>query len=188
MTTFFLRRRHFKMLSYDPTKVRALLFYLHKATEKVQKRELARKKVQVAIHKLKNISEEKIQKDIDALSDRIAEAMALEDQILAKQQGEAQIHSELLEKIDKLQAKLKRYIETAESREQRMKKLEEKIFKVTQPKKFQIVELKAGLSELESIYKEEKRSGEHRPEELLDIRNKITALKSRIRELEQDYL
>lgn len=176
------------MLTFDVGKTRTWLYYLGRASVKVKERAIAREKVRVAVKRLKQISTKNIQKDINLLERRISEALKKENQLLTKQKEEDLVHFDLLEKVDLLQKKLGRYLETKDAREERMKKLEDKIFRITQPKKFQIIELKEGLKHLEDIYIEEKKSGEHYPEDLLDIDNKIKLLKSRIKNLEEDYL
>ena len=50
--------------TFDVTKARTLLHYLGRATHKLEEREQARKKVRVAINRLKKISSKNVKKDI----------------------------------------------------------------------------------------------------------------------------
>jgi len=171
------------MAHFDVTKARTFLHYCSKATQKLKERELARKKIAVALKRLKGISTETIQKDIDVLEKQISQALQAEKKILTKQDREATIHGDLQDKIDLLQKKLGRYIETKEARENKLKDLEEKILKLTHPEKYKILELKEELRELEQDYEEEKSAGNHKPSELREVEERIFSLKERIQEL-----
>ncbi|MBD3318301.1 hypothetical protein GF342_00125 [Candidatus Woesearchaeota archaeon] len=176
------------MLAFDVSKVRTLLYYLGQSNKRLEERERSREKVRMAINRLKTISPETFEKDIHQLEATVSEALENEKKILSRQMQEEREHNELLMKIDKLQEKLSRYLDTRENREKRLKKLEEKIFSVTQPKKYEVVKLKEGLEMLEKQYKEERKSGEHSAQDMKDIAKHIKLLKDKIKELEESYL
>ncbi|MFC1774928.1 hypothetical protein ACFLZN_01280 [Nanoarchaeota archaeon] len=175
-------------LDIDTTyKTTVFLHYLGRANKKLEDRALAKEKVKIALSKLRKISTKKVQKDLNVLEKRIAEALEKEQKIIAKQEQEEKEQSELLEKIDKLHDKLSRYLETSEARKKRIKKLENKIFEVTNPKRYKIMQLKEILFDLEKEYKDEKKSKNYSSKELSEVARKIDFLKQKIKRLEANH-
>lgn len=172
------------MLSFDVAKARTALFYLGKANRKLKDREIARQKVKLAINRLKKISTTNIKKDLAELERRIAQALAMEKRVTGVTRDDEAEHNELIDKIDALQLKLAKYMDTSDAREKRIRELEHKILKSTQPKLYEMVMLKEGLVDLEREYQEEKQSGQHKPDDLKQIDKKIKRLRKRLKELE----
>ncbi|MEM3154589.1 MAG: hypothetical protein QW165_03440 [Candidatus Woesearchaeota archaeon] len=167
----------------DRGKSTLFLYYLARAMHKVDERELARKKVNLALKQLKKISTKDLHSHIEELEGHISEAITKEKQILGHQKGEEAVHTELAHKITRLEKKLGKYLQSQEARKKRIEELENKIKSKFESKRERIEILRDGLKKLVKLYHEAKKS--NAPKERLlgiarrmeNIRCKIDALK-----------
>lgn len=165
----------------DRTKSSVFLYYLARAASKLEHRDVAHKKVKLAINQLKQINDKRLSQHVEELEGHIAEAIAHEKRIKAHQQGEEGVHAELTHKITKLEHKLGRYLDTQEERKKRVDELERKIKEKFETKRKTMVDLKKDIERLTKLYKELKKDKKHSTSDLLRVASKIAALKEAIR-------
>lgn len=169
----------------DPIKSRLILHYLGQSTKKMQDRENARKKLEVQLKQLKKISTNTLQKHLTELEKRISETVRIENKILSAQSTEDQFHHELKNKINILEKKLGRYVETKEVREKRIKELEDKIGDKQKKKHETILDIKESLHKMEKIYEDAKKAKIYSKKDMDRIRNRIGSLKAKLKSLEE---
>jgi chromosome segregation ATPase len=165
----------------DPIKARIALHYLAKATKKLHEREESRKKLAAQLKQLKKISTNTLQKHLTELEKRINETVRIENKILKSQSQEDYFHEELKNKINVLEGKLGKYMDTKEAREKRIKELEEKMEEKQQPKHEISLDIKESIQKMEKIYEEAKKSGKYSKKDLDRIKKRINTLKNKLK-------
>jgi chromosome segregation ATPase len=165
----------------DLNKTKTLLLYLSLAKKKIDDRDMARKKLAAQISSLKKISTTSIKKRITELEHDIADAIVKEKGIKDVQQDEAQQHRELIDKIERLEKKLGKYLDTKEARKTRIAQLESKIKQRAQSRKEKIAELKVSIKNLEQLYSAAKKDKNVSKVRLKIIQAKIKKLKDKIK-------
>ena len=165
----------------DLNKSKTLLLYLSLAKKKIDDRDMARKKLAAQISALKKISTTSIKKRITELEHDIADAIVKEKGIKDVQKDEAQQHSELIEKIEKLEKKLGKYLETKEARKKRIAELEVKVKQRVQSRKEKLSELQESIKNLEHLYSAAKKDKHVSKVRLKIIQAKIKKLKDKIK-------
>lgn len=163
----------------DRMKSGLYLYYLAKAMHRQMQREIAHKKVQLSIQQLKKISTKTIQKNLDELQGHVLEALKKENQIQTHQKGEEAVHGELKHKITQLERKLTRYLETQETRKQRIQELEERIKNKFETKREKINALQEDLKKLMKLYGQAKRKKADKTR-LLRIEKRMDQVKCKI--------
>jgi len=166
----------------DRSKSTFFLYYLARATHRLDERDIARKKVELSIKQLKKLSTKDLHGHIEELEGHITEAIHREKQIQANQKGEDSVHGELKHKITKLESKLGKYLETQEARKERIRELEEKIKSKFESKREKIEALRADLNKLLKLYKGAKKAKVPK-QQLLRIAQRIEQVKCRIQVL-----
>jgi len=167
----------------DLGKTKTLLLYLSLAKHKIDQREFAKQKLAAQISALKKISTASIKKHVVDLEKDIAEAIATEKKILTTQQTEDEHHKELVNKIDKLEKKLGKYLDTKTARKHRIVELDEKIKKKMASKREQLSELKESIKNLEKLYASAKKEKNVSKVRLKVIEAKIKKLKLKAKKL-----
>lgn len=163
----------------DRAKSAMLLYYLARATHRVDERELARKKVDLSIKQLKKISTKDLHSHIEELEGHIVEAITREKAIQGHQKGEESVHAELTHKITKLEGKLGKYLSSQEARKTRIEELENKIKSKFESKKEKTDTLRQDLKKLLKLYHDAKK-GKAPKEQLLRIAQRMEQIKCRI--------
>lgn len=163
----------------DRTKSVMFLYYLARATHRVDERELARKKVELSIKQLKKISTKDLHSHIEELEGHIVEAITREKAIQGHQKGEESVHGELTHKITKLENKLGRYLQSQEARKTRIEELENKIKSKFESKKERVEVLRKAMNTLLKLYHEAKKAKAPK-ERLLSIARRMEQIKCRI--------
>jgi len=169
----------------DPVKSRLMLHYLGCAMKRQKEREFAQKKLKAQLSQLKKISTHKLQGHLEELERRIAETMHIERKILKTQTQEDRLHENLKQKINKLEGKLGKYIDTTEERRKRIQELEDKISKKTNKKQEVILEITQAVQKMEKIYDEAKKSKKYKTKELQSIKKRINKLKEKLKEIKE---
>ncbi|MBS3147757.1 hypothetical protein J4219_02650 [Candidatus Woesearchaeota archaeon] len=165
----------------DRTKSSVFLYYLARASSKLEHRDIAHKKVKLSINQLKQINDKRLSQHVEELEGHIAEALRSEKQIKAHQQGEEGVHIELTHKITKLEHKLGRYLDTQDERKKRVDELERKIKEKFETKRKTVVDSKKDIERLTKLYKEIKKDKKHSTSDLLRVANKIASLKDALK-------
>lgn len=165
----------------DARKAKTLLLYLSLAKHKIDQREFARKKLDAKISALKNVSTSSIKKHVEDLEKDIAEAIKKEHKIVTSQKVENQFHKELVDKIDKLEGRLEKYLATKEARKKRIQQLEDKIKQKLVSRKEKIREIKDSIKHLEELYKKAKKDKKVSRMRLKSIKSKIEKLKAQLK-------
>jgi len=166
----------------DRSKSVFFLYYLARATHRLDERDIARKKVELSIKQLKKLSTKDLHGHIEELEGHITEAIHREKQIQSHQKGEESVHGELKHKITKLESKLGKYLDTQEERKKRIMELEEKIKSKFQSKREKTEALRADLNRLLKLYKGAKKAKVPK-EHLLRIAKRMEQVKCRIQVL-----
>jgi chromosome segregation ATPase len=171
------------MISSDVNldKTKTLLLYLSIAKHKIDQREIARQKLAAQISALKKISTSSIKKHVVDLEKDIAEAIAKEKRIASVQKTEDEYHRELVNKIDMLESKLGKYLETKDARKKRILALEQKIKKKMASRKEQLAELRDSIKNLEKLYAAAKKDKKVSRMRLRSIEAKIKKLKKKLK-------
>lgn len=164
----------------DRSKSSLYLYYLARATYRVMQREIAHKKVELAIKQLKKLSTKDLHKHVDELQGHILEAIHSEKQIIAHQKGEEGVHTELTHKITRLEGKLTKYLQSQEARKKRVQEIEEKIKHKFTTKQEKIKQLREDLSGLATLYHKIKKTKKYSPTTLLRVAKRMTELKEKI--------
>lgn len=164
----------------DRSKSSLYLYYIARATHRVMQREIAHKKVELAIKQLKKLSTKDLHKHVDELRQNIIEAIHSEKQILTHQKGEESVHGELSHKIGKLEKKLGRYLETQEARKERVEELENKIKQKFTSKQELLRQLRNDMKRLTKLYNTARKSKNYSKSQLLNISQRIAHFKDRI--------
>ena len=164
----------------DRAKSGFYLYYLARAANKQNQRELMRRKVELSVKQLKKLNTEKLGKNVKEIDSHIEEAVMRERQIQTHQKGEELVHTELKHKITSLEHKLGRYLETQETRKKRIEQIEQKIKHKFATKKEKTAVLRADVQRLIKLYRSIKKERKHAPEELLRVGKRILRLKERI--------
>lgn len=165
----------------DPVKVKVLLLYLGIAKHKIDQREFARQKLAVQIAQLKKISTSSIKKHVVELEKDIVDALAKEKKMKSLHLEEVEHHKELVGKIDRLERKLERYLETKEARKRRILEIENKVQQRMQSRREELSEIRESISRLESLYSSAKRNKACSVVRLNAIEKKIERLKEKLR-------
>lgn len=165
----------------DLDKTRTLLLYLSLAKHKIDQREIAKQKLAAQISALKKISTKSVQKHVADLEKDIAEAIQKERNIISTQKTEDEQHQELVNKIDMLEAKLGKYLETKEARKKRILELEAKIKKKMASRKEKLADLKDSIKSLEKLYSSAKKDKKVSRKRLKSIEAKIKNLKQKLK-------
>jgi len=166
-------------IDVDLQKTRTLLLYLSLAKFKIDEREHARKKLAAQISQLKKISTSSIKSRITELEKDIRDALIKEKNIKAAQFKEEEYHKSLFDKIERLEAKLGRYMESKESRKQRIKELEEKIKQRLTSRKEKIKDIQDSIKKLEKLYAAARKDKSISKIRLKAIKAKIHILKNK---------
>jgi len=164
-------------LDIDAQKTRTLLLYLGLAKHKLDQREHARKKLATQISQLKKISTSSIKKRITELEQDIVEALSREKKIKTAQFTEEEHHKELVKKIDKLEKKLGKFLDSKDSRKRRIQELEAKIKQKMSTRKEKLEDIKASIKTLEKLYTDAKKDKSISKMRLKTIQAKIKKLK-----------
>ena len=94
-------------------KTKLLLSHLSRASKKTAQREEAKQKLAEQVEKLKKVGKSKIyRKEIKKLEKRLADVLEKEEEILRHQKTREFFSRRAREKINELEKKLSRYIET----------------------------------------------------------------------------
>ena len=168
-------------LDIDAQKTRTLLLYLGLAKHKLDQREHARKKLATQISQLKKISTSSIKKRITELEQDIVEALSREKKIKTAQFTEEEHHKELVSKIDRLEKKLGKFLDSKESRKRRIQELEIKIKQRMASRKEKIDDIKVAIKNLEKLHREAKKDKSVSKMRLKTIQTKIKKLKEKIK-------
>lgn len=165
----------------DLGKVKTLLFYLGIAKHKIDQRAFAREKLATQIAQLKKISTSSIKKRVAELEKDIEDALAKEKKVKAVQMTEEEHHKELVDKIDRLEKKLGKYLDTKDARKHRIALLETKIKEKMQSRREEISEIKDSINTLEKLYSAAKKDKTVSKMRLKLIAAKIKKLKQKIK-------
>ncbi|MBW3001544.1 hypothetical protein KY338_00100 [Candidatus Woesearchaeota archaeon] len=165
----------------DLAKTKSLLLYLSLAKHKIDQREFAKQKLAAQISALKKISTKTIKKHVVDLEKDIAEAIATEKKIITSQKTEDEHHRELVEKIDKLEGKLEKYLNTKEARKRRILELELKIKKKMASRREELAGLRDAIKNLEKLYASAKKDKKVSKMRLKSIETKIKKLKQKLK-------
>jgi chromosome segregation ATPase len=165
----------------DLGKVKTLLFYLGMAKHKIDQRAFAREKLATQIAQLKKISTSSIKKRVTELEKDIADALVKEQKVRATQMTEEEHHKELVNKIDRLEKKLGKYLDTKDARKHRITVLEEKIKEKMQSRREEITGIKESIHALETLYTAAKKDKTISKMRLKMIAAKIKKLKEKLK-------
>ena len=168
-------------LDVDAQKTRTLLLYLGLAKHKLDQREHARKKLATQISQLKKISTSSIKKRITELEQDIVEALAREKKIKTAQFTEEEHHKELVNKIDRLEKKLGKFLDSKESRKRRIQQLDVKIKHRMSSRKEKLDEIIESIKTLEKLHREAEKDKSVSKMRLKTIQTKIKKLKEKIK-------
>ncbi|MBW3004840.1 hypothetical protein KY310_03330 [Candidatus Woesearchaeota archaeon] len=165
----------------DLAKTKTLLLYLSLAKHKIDQREFAKQKLAAQISALKRISTKSIKKHVLDLEKDIVEAIETEKKIITTQKTEDEHHKELVNKIDKLESKLGKYLDTKEARKSRILELEDKIKKKMASRREELADLKESINNLEKLYSAAKKDKKISKMRLKSIETKIKKLKQKLK-------
>jgi len=165
----------------DLDKTRTLLLYLSLAKHKIDQREIAKQKLAAQISALKKISTKSVQKHVAELEKDIEDAIQKERNIISTQKTEDEYHQELIEKIDMLEARLGKYLETKEARKKRILELENKIKRKMASRKEKLADLRDAIRNLEKLYASAKKDKTVSKMRLRSIKTKIRKLKQKLK-------
>ncbi|MBW2985963.1 hypothetical protein KY333_01200 [Candidatus Woesearchaeota archaeon] len=168
-------------IDVDLQKTRTLLLYLSLAKFKLDERTHARQKLAAQISQLKKISTSSIKKRVTELEVDIRDALAKEKNIKAVQFKEEAHHKALVDKIDKLEKKLGKYMDSKESRKIRIQELEDKIKQRTASRKEKFQDIKVSIKNLEKLYTSAKKDKTVSKMRLKSIQAKIKRLKETLK-------
>lgn len=165
----------------DLGKARVLLYYLGKSKRKIEERDFARRKLEIKLSQLKKISTESVKKHVEELEMHIADTIRKEKGILTAQISEESEHKSIAEKIDLLEKKLGRYLDTRDARQKRIKELELKIKSEVSTKREEMGDIAQQIRTLEKIYNEAKKNKKFPKARLSAVQKKIETLKEKLR-------
>ena len=164
----------------DRQKSGLYLYYIARATRRVKKREIAHRKVEMAINQLKKLSTRDLHKHIDELQMHVKEAVHSEKQILGNQKEEEGVHAALQKKMHVLDKKLSKYLHSQDARKKRIMELEQKVKVQFTSKRDKIKALQEDVKRLSKLYNKAKKSRQHKKADLVKIKNRISALRDQI--------
>ncbi len=165
----------------DLGKARRLLYYLGKSKKKIEERDFARRKLEIKLSQLKKISTESVKKHVEELERHIADTIRKEKGILTAQISEESEHKSIAEKIDLLEKKLGRYMDTRDARQKRIRELEQKIKSEAGTKREEVSDIAQQIRTLEKIYNEAKKNKKFPKARLSAVQKKIETLKEKLR-------
>ena len=165
----------------DKYKARLFLHYLGSAKNRFDEKAFARKKLQLQLRALRRMSTESLKKHIDKLERNIAEAIDKEKKIMTTQKGEELFHSDLRQKMERLESKLGRYLSTKDARQRRIQELEEKVKVKTRTKREELHALREELKRLEKLYRIASKAKGMPKTKLKRIKARIITLKEKLK-------
>lgn len=164
------------MNSFDITGARTMLRYLGKATQRLNEREHARKKLKIELSRLKKISPESFKGFIDDLEESIADTIEAEKKILKHQTKGEEKHKRLQKNVLAIDSKLKALMKAHGFRKEQLGFLETE----ESQKEMVKLELAQKLAKLERQLAKAKKSKKYTKTELKTIADKIRSLKQRL--------
>lgn len=160
-----------------------LLNYLAKAAYRVKEREIAKKKLEISLQRLKKLSTKELNKHIDNLEDDIQDAMEKARLIRTRQTEEEETHKKLSQRLKKLHDKLDEYMSQQNKFSQKVEKIDNKIDEYADRKE-KLESLKKDLKELQKIYTAAKRSKKYSKKEMEKAEKRIKKLKQEVKRME----
>lgn len=167
----------------DRNKSALFLHYLGQSAKKIDDKEFAKKKLDIALKQLKKISTKEIEKHIDVLEHHLKDVLHKEKRLLTSQEKEDLFLSQLAKKIDRLQFKLSKYQRTQKFRTTRVHELEDKMKLHLASKQDRKRLLKADLDNLKKLYYKIKRKKGFDKNRLKKVHQRIQTLKEKVAEL-----
>ncbi len=168
----------------DIGKTRLLLSHLSRASKKTVQREEAKQKLAEQVEKLKKVGKSKIyKKEIKKLEKRLADVLEKEEEILRHQKTREVFSRRAREKIDELEKKLSRYIETKKQREKRIAELEEKVRKKFIIEQREVEILEQQITNLERLFGKISGEKKYSKSQLEKVKKKIETLKTRLKKV-----
>jgi len=172
--------------AFDRDKAQVLTLHLIKCSGKIEERHVNRKRLITQLKKIRSLRvDRKLAEHIDELERRINELVATEKKIQKNQVREDLFHRQLIDKINRLDQKLKNYLAHHKYREQRFRELEQKVYK-TLTKEQKVNRIKGQISGLEVLYRELVSSKTAPPSQVQAMRDKIDSMKHRMLELGEE--
>lgn len=168
----------------DTEKTRLILSHLGRAAEKLKEKDIAKQELKDQIKKLKRTIKSKVyRKEMRELEKKLGNVLEKEEKILRHQKTREAFKRRINEKIDALEKKLTRYIETKKGRDRKIAGLEENIKRRFAIEEKEIEILEEQILNLEKLFK--KISGEkaYSKATLGKVRKKIESLKKRLEKI-----
>lgn len=165
---------------YDRDKAQLLAMHLLKSAKKVEDTHVSRKRLITQLRKLRSLKvDKKMAEHIDELERRINDLVTTEKRVIKNQQREDFFHRDIIDKINRLDKRLKDYLFHHKERELRFKALEQKVYD-TLSKDQRLLGLQGKVKGLEILYKEVVASKKASPTQLSALKSRIDTLKERM--------
>lgn len=165
----------------DKEKANLVLTHLSKAFKKISEKDFAKERLQQQVNRLKNQSRSKgYRKEIAELEKRLAEVLEKEDEILRHHKSREAATRRVREKINEVEERLTKYIESKRKRDQRVRELEEKIKRRFSVEQRQVDILAEQLGGLEKLYSKISGEKQYSKAQLSKVKKKIESLKKKL--------
>lgn len=172
-------------MSVDRMKALSYKKYLTKAAARMAQRDFARVKLEEQIVQLRKMSSVDVQKHLDELERRIADAIEREKKLLLHKEEEDSFHRKLRDRMEALEKQIHGYLSSREQRLSRVAELEQKIAERLKDKSQQLILLKDEVARMERLAAEIE--GDKKGAKKLDkLRQRIDDVKKAISQKEQD--
>ncbi len=168
----------------DRDKSQMLTLYILRAAKKVHEKHVSRERLVTQLQKIRSLKiDKRLEAHVDELERRINEVVGAESRIKALQAREDLFHRNLIDKINRLDAKLHGFLAHHREREERMRQIERKVY-LTLSADQKIANLKGQIAGLEALYVQLEKSETAGPSQLQALKERLDALKTKLAELE----
>ena len=164
------------MTSVDIRGTRIFLYRLTQVNEKYKEKEAAQQRVEEGLRRIKSLNVPKIREELQKLEQHIEEAINTEKRLHDRQTNQENDSRSVKERLQMIENKLEKYIETKISKAKNKIDTEEKTRRDS--KEDIKEEIRKHLRNVESIYYELKQKGETK--EIYAIGKRIKAIKEKI--------
>jgi chromosome segregation ATPase len=166
-------------MALDSEKILLYKRYCAKSAQRMLDRDLAREQLKEQLDALRAINPKAMQAKIDELERRIAEAIEREGRLRTHHNLEDMFHRKLRDRMEALEKRIGKYLQTREERLARIAELEDKVAKRLSDRNEQVAALKAEVEHLERMA-EELEVESHHTRKIAKLRERIGSIKKDI--------
>lgn len=165
----------------DTDKARVLISHLNRAAGKVKEKDIAREQLEDQLKKIKKLSKAKnYRKEMRELEKKLSNVLEKEEELIMHQKKRDIFFKRLRERIDELEKKLTRYIDTKKLREKKLAEVEDQVRRRYAAEQHEIDLLEEHLAGLQGMFERISTEKFHTRSELERVKEKIEELKGRL--------